>query len=193
MQSLLGYESEEDEEDEVSPPPLPPPQPPSAAAAAPAPALAPPPITREEDGCAEVVKEVGLEASSLPPVVNAGVSEEVLKRVGQYLDAQRQFSFDLTESIQSKKDFGNPEILTKVVDHFKIFEYGSNYPPVLFNPRAVLARNEPNPTPAPVPIPIPALPPGTASIQFVSSSSLSGAEQQQKDGGEQKRKKSRWE
>lgn len=80
--------------------------------------------------------------SELPPLRNDNVSAETLTRVGQYLEAKSQYNFDLTQSIQSKKDFGNPQILTKVVEYFHIDEIGSNYPPSLFDPHAIQARNK---------------------------------------------------
>jgi hypothetical protein len=74
-----------------------------------------------------------LAVASSPPVLTAAVegaatsvfysAEEVnpatIERCKQYLALQ---NFDLTESIRSKKDFGNPHILDVVVEHFKIDE-----------------------------------------------------------------------
>jgi hypothetical protein len=46
--------------------------------------------------------------------------------IRQYLAAQRDRSFDLQQDIRNKKDFGNPILLTKVVEYFNIQERGSN-------------------------------------------------------------------
>ena len=47
------------------------------------------------------------------------VNPATVERCKQYLSLH---NFDLTESIRSKKDFGNPHILDVVVEHFKIDE-----------------------------------------------------------------------
>lgn len=80
----------------------------------------------------------------LPPVTEGG-KPETLALLAQYLEAQKEHGFDLTKSIQSKKDFGNPAILTKVVAYFEIDELGSNYPKHLFDPREVSDRNKQEP------------------------------------------------
>jgi hypothetical protein len=38
------------------------------------------------------------------------------------------------QSIRRNKEFGNPYILTKVVEHFKIEQSGSNFPKGVFDP-----------------------------------------------------------
>ena len=130
--------------------------------------------------------------SELPPVRNEGVSAETLARLGQYLEAQQQHNFDLTESIQRKKDFGNPHILTKVVDFFHIDELGSNYPPEIFDPAAIKRRNDP-PTSNQDPAPTPA-----ASGEPISSRITFVPATVQSDGatrpiaGEERKRKSRW-
>ena len=64
----------------------------------------------------------------LPALSAAGVKEEDEQTIRQYLAAQRgPQSFDLSEDIRSKKDFGNPVLLTKVVEYFHIQERGSNF------------------------------------------------------------------
>jgi hypothetical protein len=52
---------------------------------------------------------------------SAEVNPVTIQRYKQYLALP---NFDLTESIRSKKDFGNPHILDVVVEHFKIDEVG---------------------------------------------------------------------
>ena len=47
------------------------------------------------------------------------VKKETMEKCREYLSLQ---GFDLTESIRSKKDFGNPHILDVVVEYFKIDE-----------------------------------------------------------------------
>lgn len=132
--------------------------------------------------------------SELPQVRSDGVSAETLARLGQYLEAQRQYNFDLTDSIQRKKDFGNPHILTKVVDFFHIDELGSNYPKELFDPSAIKRKNEVvDPSPAPPLGPVATLasaPVPRNSLQFVPASMPEdGAGAASKP---EKKRKSRW-
>ena len=132
--------------------------------------------------------------SELPQVRSDGVSAETLARLGQYLEAQRQYNFDLTDSIQRKKDFGNPHILTKVVNFFQIDELGSNYPKELFDPSSIKRKNEVvDPSPAPPLAPVATLasaPVPPNSLQFVPASMPEdGAGAESKP---EKKRKSRW-
>jgi hypothetical protein len=58
------------------------------------------------------------------------VAERSAKSITSFLE----MNDDLTEKIRGKKDFGNPYILQKVVDYYKIDEIGSNYPTHLLDP-----------------------------------------------------------
>lgn len=66
----------------------------------------------------------------IPEVVNV----EVIARLNEYADMKLNKKFDLATSISSKKEFSNPNILSKAVGYFDIDEIGSNYPPEVFNP-----------------------------------------------------------
>jgi hypothetical protein len=43
------------------------------------------------------------------------------------------------QSIRSNKEFGNPYILNKVVEHFNIDQFGTNFPKEVFDPSDVTA------------------------------------------------------
>jgi hypothetical protein len=47
-------------------------------------------------------------------------SNETISRIESYIQLRENKGFDLTTNIRSKKDFGNPQILQKVIDHFNI-------------------------------------------------------------------------
>lgn len=70
----------------------------------------------------------------LPPKSEKQPDPEVLEKIHQYLEAKKLHGFDLAQNIKTHKDFGNPYILTKIVEHFQIDEIGSNYPKELYNP-----------------------------------------------------------
>ena len=70
----------------------------------------------------------------LPLPVSAEVNGETVMKIKDYLDAKIHDGYDLTQTIRSKKDFGNPYILTTIVDSLKIDEIGSNYPTHIFDP-----------------------------------------------------------
>ena len=126
MQGLVDYSSDEDESIHQAP---------VAATAAPLSQVAP--------AAAPAAAALPF-LSELPDVRTDGVSAETLTRVGQYLEAQSHYNFDLTDSIKRKRDFGNPHILTKVCQFFEIDELGSNYPPSLFDPMTIKRKNEPD-------------------------------------------------
>lgn len=48
-------------------------------------------------------------------------NQQTVERIKHYLNLKSQ-GFNLTDSIRSKKDFGNPYILKKVIDHYHIEE-----------------------------------------------------------------------
>lgn len=153
------------------------------------PAPAPPNGTHHADPHAAAPSYPFLD--ELPPVVTQGVKPETLALLGQYLDAQRQHGFDLTASIQSKKDFGNPAILTKVVAYFQIDELGSNYPQELFDPKEIARRNDPQPAPPQQQQQQQGTPrPHGAPVKFVAGAAVSSAAEDTADGG--KKRKSRW-
>lgn len=72
----------------------------------------------------------------LPPE-NTGESpnEAVVASLRSYIALRREQRFDLTEHIKAQKDFGNPQLLAKVIAHFGIDPLASNYPTHLFDPR----------------------------------------------------------
>mmetsp|Transcript_22429 Transcript_22429/g.32712 ORF Transcript_22429/g.32712 Transcript_22429/m.32712 type:complete len:193 (+) Transcript_22429:42-620(+) len=61
---------------------------------------------------------------------------ETVDKIRHYISLKEKNNFSLTESIRSKKDFGNPYILQKVVDFYHIDQYGSNYPKEIWDPSA---------------------------------------------------------
>ncbi len=65
--------------------------------------------------------------NKLPELCSNGVGAEDEEAIRRYLDAQKSGNFNLSQEVRSKQDFGNPDLLTKVVDYFEIEERGSNF------------------------------------------------------------------
>lgn len=61
--------------------------------------------------------------------------DNTMASIKYYTDAMINHNFNLVEHIRGYRDFGNPYILSNVVDHFAIDQYGTNYPPELFDPK----------------------------------------------------------
>jgi hypothetical protein len=61
--------------------------------------------------------------------------EAVVASLRSYITLRREQGFDLTDHIKAQKDFGNPQLLAKVIAHFGIDPLASNYPRHLFDPR----------------------------------------------------------
>jgi HCNGP-like protein len=59
---------------------------------------------------------------------------DIIQKVADYIQLQHLNGFNLAENIEHNKNFGNPNIFFKVVEHFGIDETGSNYPTNLFDP-----------------------------------------------------------
>jgi hypothetical protein len=76
----------------------------------------------------------GDELDGLPPLPSQAADAAVVEKIKHYMSLKEEQGFDLTDSIRSKKNFGNPYIFNIAVEHFKIDEIGSNYPPELFDP-----------------------------------------------------------
>ena len=76
----------------------------------------------------------GDELDGLPPLPSQAADAAVVEKIKHYMSLKEEQGFDLTDSIRSKKNFGNPYIFNIAVEHFKIDEIGSNYPSELFDP-----------------------------------------------------------
>ena len=86
-------------------------------------------VSMPENIATEIVSYVDL----LPTVASLSFPE-VEQAIENHLKRKKEKSINLTEKIRQDKDFGNPGILQKIVDHFKIDEIGSNFPKDLFDP-----------------------------------------------------------
>ncbi|CAM9972175.1 unnamed protein product, partial [Heterosigma akashiwo] len=64
----------------------------------------------------------------LPEEPTEECKPELQQRVTEYLTLAREKGYDLTDNLKKKKEFGNPQILQKVVDFFGIDDISSNYP-----------------------------------------------------------------
>ena len=69
-----------------------------------------------------------------PETNHKQVDPEVISRLNDYADKKILNKFDLLSSINSNKEFSNPNILSKAVSYFDIDEVGSNYPENVFDP-----------------------------------------------------------
>jgi hypothetical protein len=45
-----------------------------------------------------------------------------VERIKHYYELKVTTGFDFTDNIRGKKDFGNPQILQKVIDHYHIYQ-----------------------------------------------------------------------
>mmetsp|Transcript_29826 Transcript_29826/g.28522 ORF Transcript_29826/g.28522 Transcript_29826/m.28522 type:complete len:287 (+) Transcript_29826:158-1018(+) len=70
----------------------------------------------------------------LPLPSNKSPNPKTVDKISEYLELKEINGFNLTENIRGNKNFGNPYIFGKAVEHFQIDEIGSNYPQALFDP-----------------------------------------------------------
>lgn len=79
----------------------------------------------------------------LPPEPEGECPPELQQRVIDFLSAYAEAGTGgnnggrtgFTENLKQKKDFGNPELLQRVIEVFGIDQHSSNYPPHLFDPQ----------------------------------------------------------
>lgn len=72
--------------------------------------------------------------SNFAPIPTTPASQNVETRFATYLQLSHQ-GHDFTSTLRRKKDFGNPNLLEKVIERFEIDQYSSAYPTNLFNPK----------------------------------------------------------
>lgn len=67
-----------------------------------------------------------IESPHIASITDQSASHELdpitVERIKHYYDLKIKTGFDLTENIRGKKEFGNPQILQKVIDHYHIYQ-----------------------------------------------------------------------
>jgi len=76
------------------------------------------------------------DAQALPPSPEGEPDPEILERV-QALHELRKRGRSIRDHIQGSRDWSNPYILERVIQVFKIDQYGSNFPKEVFDPARV--------------------------------------------------------
>lgn len=94
--------------------------------------LPPPPSAIEQQ-----LQALGLPRRPPPQQCN----ETVRTRVSSYLQQSQQDHLNFTSNLKSKKQFGNPELMQSVVEHMNVFQYGSNFPTCVFDPRGIVRED----------------------------------------------------
>lgn len=92
------------------------------------------PSYQDEDGNANVTSITTDFLDDIPARPHGEPNVDTVKKIIHYFEMRDANGFDLTKHIRTSKDFGNPQILQKCVEHFHIDEISSNYPANVFNP-----------------------------------------------------------
>lgn len=71
----------------------------------------------------------------IPPEPPGRCSESVLAKM-ERLKEKKIMGMDMVQLIQRRKDFRNPSIYEKLIDHCSIDEFGTNFPPDVYDPHA---------------------------------------------------------
>lgn len=71
---------------------------------------------------------------SLPPEPKGKVPQELQDKIQQFYDKMRNSNMDMNKIIQERKDFRNPSIYEKLISYCDINEFGTNYPPEIYDP-----------------------------------------------------------
>jgi len=70
----------------------------------------------------------------LPPEPTGKCSAELQEKITRQYESMLQKNIDMNISIQKRKQFRNPSIYEKLIDHLEIEEIGTNYPPAIYDP-----------------------------------------------------------
>ncbi|XP_067634134.1 SAP30-binding protein [Eurosta solidaginis] len=71
---------------------------------------------------------------SLPPEPKGKPSAELVDKIKQLYDKMETTNMDMNRVIQGRKEFRNPSIYEKLIQYCDINEFGTNYPPEIYDP-----------------------------------------------------------
>ena len=84
-------------------------------------------ITMDKDSSSSIV--------DLPEKSNRTCDEKTQRKISKFIQYAKSSGKTFNSNLISKKDFGNPHLLSKVVKHLGIDEMGSNFPKDKFDPK----------------------------------------------------------
>ncbi|XP_054090544.1 SAP30-binding protein [Zeugodacus cucurbitae] len=71
---------------------------------------------------------------SLPPEPKGKPSAELVDKIKHLYDKMETTNMDMNRVIQGRKEFRNPSIYEKLIQYCDINEFGTNYPPEIYDP-----------------------------------------------------------
>ncbi|XP_055917869.1 SAP30-binding protein [Eupeodes corollae] len=71
---------------------------------------------------------------SLPPEPKGKPTVELVEKIRHLYDKMETSNMDMNRIIQERKDFRNPSIYEKLISFCDINEFGTNYPPEMYDP-----------------------------------------------------------
>ncbi|XP_011209604.2 SAP30-binding protein [Bactrocera dorsalis] len=71
---------------------------------------------------------------SLPPEPKGKPSVELVDKIKHLYDKMETTNMDMNRVIQGRKEFRNPSIYEKLIQYCDINEFGTNYPPEIYDP-----------------------------------------------------------
>jgi len=88
---------------------------------------------RTETSSEKGKRENGRGSIAAPPSV-ADCDPKLQEKISRFIAYAKQTGRTFNSNLVSKKDFGNPYLLSKIVDHFGINDVESNFPKEKFDP-----------------------------------------------------------
>ena len=76
------------------------------------------------------------EEIKIPRAPRGAVDALIMEKMMRLKEKKESRGMDMKLQIQKRKDFRNPSIYEKLIDHCAIDEFGSNFPPETFDPHA---------------------------------------------------------
>lgn len=71
---------------------------------------------------------------NLPPEPKGKCAPELQEKINTFYERMRTHNLDMTRVIEERKDFRNPSIYEKLIQFCDIDEFGTNYPPEIYDP-----------------------------------------------------------
>lgn len=71
---------------------------------------------------------------SLPPVPKGKVPTDLTDKIRNLYEKMEKNNMDMNKIIQERKEFRNPSIYEKLIQFCDINEFGTNYPPEIYDP-----------------------------------------------------------
>lgn len=91
-------------------------------------------LETDEERSRDPIEETDDDDDDLPPEPTGKCAPELQEKISNLFYKVQHEGLDVNKEIQSKKTFRNPSIYEKLIDYCGLNEFGTNYPPHIYDP-----------------------------------------------------------